>query len=106
MNDLELAKELAHTCVDLYMDQATGLGPESVRFHEEERKVIYFIILHYVYFKFDRFVCVEEEHYLLFSFSFSFFFLFSFSFFFFFLFFSFFLFCFLFFSLVGWLVHS
>jgi endoplasmic reticulum Man9GlcNAc2 1,2-alpha-mannosidase len=34
MNDLELAIELLHTCVDLYLDQTTGLGPESVRFFE------------------------------------------------------------------------
>ena len=42
MSDLDLAKELAHTCVDLYLDQATGIGPERVRFHQtlgENRKV-------------------------------------------------------------------
>ena len=33
MDDLALAKELLHTCTDLYLDQPTGLGPERVLFH-------------------------------------------------------------------------
>ncbi len=42
MSDLDLAKELLHTCTDMYMDQHTGIGPERVKFHHtlgENRKV-------------------------------------------------------------------
>lgn len=31
--DMELAKELMNTCIKLYTDQPSGIGPEAVNFH-------------------------------------------------------------------------